>query len=626
MKKLLAIALSLCCILGCFSFTAGAYELTEDDICANLDVLASTYLNYAECYEGYFAEGEAPSARMLENYLVSNIPLTFPECLTDTYEDEYSYIEYYQVPAEFAEAYIGTVFTLTPQLLSVMRGLDIYVDGDEPYYNITVDYFGEVDYGDEPEYTEISFYGYEALENNEYMSYIYLIATGGYDYYTGEFVPYVPAPDAVEGVDYIYVLANEMDFDMDSMEICQFVSYVPAEIRGAIKSKTILDGETFTISSFEKITAEELRAANVTAVSEVSYNQLLTGLMLGAAVDIRRDTFENSYDTEVKVTTVLNETIYENVAENLGLTEEDSLMIVSINAQCGNKIVDPVKPVEISMMNMSMAGEDDSHYAIYRVSETGEAEVLESVSAIMSEDEDVILSICSAMVDSFGMFAVSTAPAAKGDIFDSAEKLDSISVNVSDAMIGDVDGDKAVDVKDSLTLKISCAEGKADTLNAENADINRDGKVQAKDLLALKRSLAGHNDGYNVGNSAVKCDGNSVVFTNTDNVDIFEVEIDAKPHGLKGEFYNYAVITYSCDTEMNLSVGANGKLVADEALVADGEYHSIIVDVSDVAADGIDVLDLAAEFSEGSLHINSVTYTGTYETALYEAYYRASRA
>ncbi len=58
---------------------------------------------------------------------------------------------------------------------------------------------------------------------------------------------------------------------------------------------------------------------------------------------------------------------------------------------------------------------------------------------------------------------------------------------------GDANGDGAVDMKDSLAIRLYCA-GLDDGINVDAADINVDGKVNAADLRLMKRHLAGVED------------------------------------------------------------------------------------------------------------------------------------
>ena len=88
---------------------------------------------------------------------------------------------------------------------------------------------------------------------------------------------------------------------------------------------------------------------------------------------------------------------------------------------------------------------------------------------------------------------------------------------------GDANGDGAVDMKDSLAIRLYCA-GAGELESFDAADLNADGKVNAKDLRIIKRHLADVEDltqvcsihtiaGNDIGNY-------TIVVTNPDNANM----------------------------------------------------------------------------------------------------------
>ncbi len=57
--------------------------------------------------------------------------------------------------------------------------------------------------------------------------------------------------------------------------------------------------------------------------------------------------------------------------------------------------------------------------------------------------------------------------------------------------VGDVNGDNLVDMRDSLAIKLHVADSTKDDEYIAEMDVNEDGKINAKDLLILKKIIAG---------------------------------------------------------------------------------------------------------------------------------------
>ena len=78
-------------------------------------------------------------------------------------------------------------------------------------------------------------------------------------------------------------------------------------------------------------------------------------------------------------------------------------------------------------------------------------------------------------------------------------KVGSFTIEELLAMLGDINGDGAIDVKDRIALTRHLAHwtgyAEADLANFSAADLNGDGAVDVKDRIALTRYLA-HWTGY----------------------------------------------------------------------------------------------------------------------------------
>ena len=57
--------------------------------------------------------------------------------------------------------------------------------------------------------------------------------------------------------------------------------------------------------------------------------------------------------------------------------------------------------------------------------------------------------------------------------------------------VGDVNGDNLVDMRDSLAIKLHVADSTKDDEYIAEMDVNEDGKINAKDLLIIKKIIAG---------------------------------------------------------------------------------------------------------------------------------------
>ncbi len=77
----------------------------------------------------------------------------------------------------------------------------------------------------------------------------------------------------------------------------------------------------------------------------------------------------------------------------------------------------------------------------------------------------------------------------------SGTKTEIIDKVILDYVMGDSNGDEAVDVKDVIALRRSIAGGYGIEVNALAADVNKDGDVDVRDIVILRRYVAG---GYDV--------------------------------------------------------------------------------------------------------------------------------
>lgn len=118
------------------------------------------------------------------------------------------------------------------------------------------------------------------------------------------------------------------------------------------------------------------------------------------------------------------------------------------------------------------------------------------------------LSICAALcltLQSFlGLFTYAAdAESPFSFIYDSDNSLDGIKVYTSVLYKGDVNADRKVNSKDLLIMKKHIAGSSDVNVTRITADVNDDGRINSRDLLYIKRAVSGDADSASAGNTAV---------------------------------------------------------------------------------------------------------------------------
>lgn len=378
MKKFLAAFLALCCVLSCGMICAFAEEFDEPELDINMEELliqssVVSYFDSAVLYDGFFAEGMSPSAKALFMLTVFDIEYMFEDYLVSY--DEETMTGTYSIPAEEYEALVFTYLTESDAVRETLRASEYY-NTETGTYDISTNV--ELDY--ETEVPAATFYGYEILEDGSYAAYSYIMNVE-YDLETGEVIPYFPAEDDVEGIDYIYVY-NIWSDDEDALvaesfeDIAISSAYIPVAINGYVKSIVEINADEFvsTLTSFELVMDEPLyRSEEMIPVSDTVTEEMeaLIALIVGSFVSFEPDAFE--VGAIVTTENVTKGEAYEAAAEAMKDVSEN-FVVYQLTAKVNGDDVDPVEEVKATFAIPSDFGAD---FKMYIVGEDGTAEEID---------------------------------------------------------------------------------------------------------------------------------------------------------------------------------------------------------------------------------------------------------
>ncbi len=265
MKKIIALVLAVFCLVGMLSFNVGA-ELTWDDLFGGNDGFTETlvseglleYFGYAEIYDGYFSEGELPSADTIVKYLSQYI-------MTDGSYKKYiisgqstTTTKVYRIPSDVFEELLFSKFEYSDALRDLMRNSEYVTQDFKKDYKLSINKEEQIASNLVCEY-----YGFKMLDKNKCVAYAKVLDFGEMDEY-GLFLPYEIRNGDRENLDYSYTKAFWLDVaipegavQFGSMKFCS--SFAPVKMCGYVKVVFDLDFTAIaTICSYEKIENEAI--------------------------------------------------------------------------------------------------------------------------------------------------------------------------------------------------------------------------------------------------------------------------------------------------------------------------------------------------------------------------------
>jgi hypothetical protein len=168
------------------------------------------------------------------------------------------------------------------------------------------------------------------------------------------------------------------------------------------------------------------------------------------------------------------------------------------------------------------------------------------------------------------------------------------SVHTDEAFIlGDANGDGAVDMKDSIDLKKACAG--INTVGENEADINADGIINAKDLLVLKKCNAEVDELSNYDN-AKPVDSFSIAGNDISQYSIVYHE-DAKY--VENSYYAADTLRKYID----IAVGCNIPVVTEDKLETEHKIEMVDVKTIPGLEEELEIENYKYEVVEGDLLI-----------------------
>ncbi len=224
----------------------GDIDLTESLLTSEL----SDYYYLAELIDGYFAEGGAPSGEAVIMQMMHYFEYNedYSDYIAES--DDEGWFVTYNVPAEVYEQLVFTEFTQSQAIVDSLRASSYY-NADGGYYEFTTG----GGFGDSIP-SSLSMVNTERSDSN-YIAYGALAETL-YDEETWEEIPYIPADDDVEGVDYIYISSmwvdGEVSYDtinFDDVNLCS--GYRAYKLADYVKAVFAVDelSLTATMSAFK---------------------------------------------------------------------------------------------------------------------------------------------------------------------------------------------------------------------------------------------------------------------------------------------------------------------------------------------------------------------------------------
>lgn len=356
MKKLLAIFLTLACLLGLSAMSVNADE--------PIDTLYKRFEDfyYDTRFIGFdeFEEGEL-DARSVHKYVIY--------CCRDGYKDyvvsaEDEYFATYHVPASVWEGLAGACFELSDTLINEMRASDEYSDVSYDSAQDLYIYEEGGGFGDVVE-KHVAYFGYKPIENNVYEIYAYF-------YYTpvmGD--PFVLSDSDIKGVDYIEVeeLVNTYDENYNVIE--SHYETKQYEIIGGFKSKMKIDGENVKILSFAQCSFETLcKTEGIVSDYKIDLDENVR-YDLPEGVTVEGDG-SFPFGTKITCTKVESGDTYDNVTVKLA-DKADQFVVYEIEA---SKNAQPSAPIKVEF---PIPEGFDGDLTVYYVSRWSDPTALETI-------------------------------------------------------------------------------------------------------------------------------------------------------------------------------------------------------------------------------------------------------
>lgn len=360
MKKLISVLLIVTLIMSC---CVTAFAASSTDVKAAVDKADDFYFWYYFC-DGAFEKGEDPKTetvygmipwletKELEKYAVDSTA-GVPATVT------------HMIPAADFEALVAKHFVLSDSLVAALRAVsERYIDG---YYYYYIGGFGDRI----PEYV---FQGYKDLGNGEIELYAY---EAGDDYQT-----YVPGPNDVEGVDYLYLIDSYVD-----EETGEVVAYGgPYKILSTLVSTFKLEGGNCVMTSYTTKPASVMPSANELLTIETTTKNDIT-------IDFDYGVFESG--TEVTCVEVKDEVTKTKVETALG-DKVEKFVAYDASATLNGAAVQPNGKV---LVTFAVPAGFSKNVAVYYIADNG---LVEEVKATYDAATNTII----AELEHFSTYAV----------------------------------------------------------------------------------------------------------------------------------------------------------------------------------------------------------------------------